>query len=200
MFLLPARILFSWVIISYVSSSNVSPLTTTLFLVSFESSTICSFLSLVLTMFYSVWFSSTSPILSFTISLSASIILRIISSSKSESHQFFLIALAWSHNRSLVISKTPCSFHSCIIRCLYSLIDLLSSSKGWLLKKHCITILFTLLNHFVLTVVGRRLCPCCRTREQPTGRSTFPCRSSRIHAVIFRILIWNFTYKSYREF
>ena len=102
----------------------------------------------------SVWFSSKSSILSFIISLSSSIILRIFSSSKSESQLFFLTASAWSHNRCLVISKTPCSFYSCIIRCLYPLIGLPSSSNDFLLKKDFITILFTFLDHFVLTVVG----------------------------------------------
>ena len=81
--------------------------------------------------------------------------------SKSESQPLFLIALASSHNRCSVISKTPCSFHSCIIRYLYPLIDLWSLSKGLLLKKHSMTILFPFLDHFVLTVAGLRPGPHC---------------------------------------
>ena len=158
-FLLPARILFSWAIISYVSSSNVSTLTLTLLIVSSESSTICSFLSHVLTMSLFVFFSSTSSVLSFTISVYASLILRLFSSSKSESQPFFLTSLTWSHNRCSVISKTLCSFHRFIIHCLYPLIVLPSSTKDLLLKEHSITILFTFLGHFILTTVGWRAVP-----------------------------------------
>ena len=180
MFLPPVRILFSWAIISCVSSSNVSTITATLFIVSSKSSPICSILSLVFTMSLSVCFSYTSSILLFTILLPASIILRIFSSSKSESQPFFLIALAWSHNHCSVISKTPCSFHSCIICCLYPLTGLPSSSKYLLLKKHSITILLTFLDHFVLTVLRWWLGLHCRTREHlpreepsPTGPALF---------------------------
>ena len=122
----------------------------------------------------SVWFSSTSSIPSFTITLSAFIILRMLLSSRTESQSFFLIALSWSHNRHSVVSKTPCSLHSCSIRCLYRLISLPSSSKDLLLKKHSITILFMFLDHFVLTAVRWRPVPCCRTREHVPVQETSP--------------------------
>ena len=165
MFLPPARISFSWAMISCVSSSNVSTLAVVLFIVSSKSSLIYSFLSFVLTLFLFVWFSPTSSILSFTKSLSPSILLQIFSGSKSEIQPFFLMSLAWSHNRCSVISKTLCSFHSCIDNCLYPLIGLRSLSTGLILNKHSITILFTFLGHFVLTVVGWQLGPRCLGRE-----------------------------------
>ena len=151
--------------ISCVSSPNVSTLAVVLFIVSSKSSRIYSFLSFILTLSLFVWFSPTSSILSFTKSLSPSILLQIFSGSKSEIQPFFLISLAWSHNRCSVISKTLCSFHSCIDNCLYPLIGLRSLSTGLILNKHSITILFTFLGHFVLTVVGWQLGPRCLGRE-----------------------------------
>ena len=153
MFLPPARISFSWAMISYVFSSNGSTLAVALSVVSSKSSPICSFLSLVLTMSLCISFSPTSSILSFTNAPSATIILHIFSSSKSEIQPFFIIASAWSHNRCPVISKTPSSFYSCIINCLYPLIGLPSSSTALILKKDFVTIWFTFLDHFVLTLV-----------------------------------------------
>ena len=100
--------------------------------------------------------------------------LFVFSSPKSESHSFFLIALSWSHNRCYVISKTSCSFHSCIILCLYHVIVLPSSSKDLLLI------------HNKLIHVLRPLC-------SDSSRMT-------IYAVIFRILIWHFTHKRSTEF
>ena len=156
----------------------------------------------------SAWFSSTSSVLTFTISLSTSIIFQIFSSSKSERQPFFLVALAWSHNHCSVISKTPCSFHSYIIRCLYPLIGLLSSPKGLLLKKHSITILFTFLDHFVLTLVGWRPGPCCWTREHlpgeepsPTGPVLFTSLFSEFwfDILLIRGLV-NFTLHNHRYF
>ena len=100
--------------------------------------------------------------------------LFVFSSPKSESHSFFLIALSWSHNRCYVISKTSCSFHSCIILCLYHVIVLPSSSEDLLLI------------HNKLIHVLRPLC-------SDSSRMT-------IYAVIFRILIWHFTHKRSTEF
>ena len=63
---------------------------------------------------------------------------------------------------------------SCINRRLYPLISLPSSSKGLLLKKHSITILFNFLDHFVLTVVGWRSGPCCQSNEHLSDKESSP--------------------------
>ena len=151
-------------------------------------------------MYLSVWFSSTYTILSFTISLSAFIILQIFSSSKSESQPFFLIALAQSHNRCSVMSKTPCSFHSCTICCLYPLIGLPSSSKRLTSKETFHNNLIHVLKPICSDSSRMTTRSPLSNQGTPARRKTFPYSSSPIYTVIFIMLIWHFTHEKYSEF
>ena len=201
MFLLPARILFSWAIISCVSSSNVSTLAATLFIVSSESSPICSFLSLVLTMSLSlclILFHILNTFIHYLTSCfyhppnifkpqirelpifpNSSYLVTQLLLGDFKGSRFFPFphhSLPVSSNRFTVIIKRLNSketFHSNLIHVLRPLCS----------DSSMITTGFPLSN-----------------QGTPAGRRTFPYRSSPIYAVTFRILIWHFSGKRSSEF
>ena len=134
-------------------------------------------LSLQIRIFFNLFdFFITYPTITWYSNIDDDVWLRlfVFLSPTSDSHSFFLIALSWSRNCCCVISKTPCSFNSCIIRCLYHPIVLPSSSKD-------------------LPLIHNKLIHVLRPLCSDSSRMT-------IYAVIFRILIWHFNDKRTTEF